>query len=565
MLPVILKNKLTVFLCFFIVTIPLIIFTFDTESWSDDFQYIDVWAAYAKLTSPIQAILQPFGGIKLDHNVPVYWVISYLFTSISMNPKVLHLMVIFVFILTAFVIYRIAEEYYHDKVLGLLAGVLFLLNYHIAFKALNWNCLHCHLTNTFTGALSLYYFIKYLNSGKRGHLFFSWLFLVLTIFNFESGFLFLPALIVFAVFGFLNKKLSFKRMVIAIGIFSTVIPIYLGSAYIMTKSTFPMSYRFEKGGSPGRSIGEMAFNTNELFVRSMGFSQGYHQFVYERLKQDSKLKELVTDFVRGADKVALKKIILGHFKVLGIVFLSLIFFLAFLIFVLKYIQKKSAPFLVAYLMIFSCVIIIFARLDIANSIAVFSSIVVADLILTLLKKPQGALRMAGLCFLGTYFLLTVLTVADKFDDCYKTAFYGLSKQAFIGPGRLYRAINGKIGHYAAEGMLVFMHDYSKFHRTGGWERIGDAVVLGDLICSNIGAYQAEFLKHPNTQRLIKDRFIVDFSSRIIRSSKSKIIIVDSKEQALKKIKEENIDIYKMPAIYLSKDYRITKLNDDFKN
>ena len=122
-----------------------------------------------------------------------------------------HFIVVVCYILTAFFIFLLASRYFADKDLGLLAGTLFSVNYYIGFRALTWNCFHSHATNTLTGIITLYCLLRYLEERQKRFLAISAIFFLLTILNYESGFVFFPVIIIITAFYALKKNITLKK------------------------------------------------------------------------------------------------------------------------------------------------------------------------------------------------------------------------------------------------------------------------------------------------------------------------------------------------------------------
>ena len=548
----IVKNNITV-LCFFIfVSIPIFLASLGHVSWSDDHNYIDLWSVYMKKASPIKAILSPLAGKGGEHIAPVYWIYNYLVIGINSSPFFVHMMSVLFFILTAFVIYCIVREHYQDKVHGVLAGTLFLINYHTAFKGLFWNCIHSHVVNTFTGAVSILFFLRFVRTSNKKNFVIAFISLLITILNLENGWLFLAVLIMFAFYYY--KKVSLKKSIIVALLLLCVVPVQLLFAFYERKDFFPMLYRLQQT----KSLGEGVFNVNELLVKSTGVSQVYHSVIYNNLKEDTSLKEAVLRAIRSHEINVFKIMTLGQVIKLSAIILSTVsLFVFFFVFLARRIKKESRAFFLAYLTVFILVIVVFYRLDIANSIAVFSSIIIADFILSLLRDFKKGVRLCGIAVLVFYFFSSVLTWADKFDDCYKTAYYGLSRVVYRGPNLLYQEINKAIGHYARNGVIIFMHDYSMYHRTTGRERIGDMFYLCDFVCLHVKKFQNEFFALGRANEF-KNQVFYDLIVQICSDSKNKVIKVGSLEEASEKIKKENIDVRNIDVVYVTKDYKVIK-------
>ena len=547
------KNKTRVFLYFVFINLPLFILTFDTTNWSDDYQYTNLIALKARISPVLSVILDTTGGnTQGGHFAPVYNLINIVITAISTDPRFFHFIVLLCYVVTAFLVYLIVMEYYGDKAAALLAGTLFALNYYIAFKALNRNTFHSHATNTLTGAASIYFFVTYLKSKKKFRLGLSLLFLLVTFLNYESGFVFPLILLVIAGFALMCRQISWRKS-IALGlVIILVTALFPLGAYLNTGKAVPLSYRF----GWQRNAGGYAYNTTELFIKSTGLSFFYYKFIVDDFKHNPGLMENLKGWIRNNQPLRLKDIPAGPTFAVA---LSIALGIAFLVFMamvaLPAMRRQTYLFAAIYLCLLGVYIFVFYRFDVANAIAIFAAIVIADIIITLLRS-KGVRRKAGLALISLYLIVTGAAIFDRFDDCYKKSFFGLSKVAIQGPEKIYIEINKQIGHYVKDGLIIFSHDYSRFHSYSGYERIGDMLGEGDLACFNAAVFYKEAIRDKSILEH-KDDSLEGFARFI--SPKGKKVTVTSKIQALEYLRKNNIDTKSVAALYISPDYQVVKL------
>ena len=203
---IICKNLFFVFLFYILVNFPLIILTWNTGYWSDDYQYINLLSVKWDVSSFSRNILDLLEPKVDGHVSPVYYLFNILVGKISSSPQFFHSVIVFFHILTSLVIFLCVRFTHKNNFLALISGVLFALSYFINFKAIAWNCFNSHVINTFTGIFSLYWALKYLRTRKLIYIIFTFLFMIVTILNYESGFVFPIILVVFIIFS-LKKKL----------------------------------------------------------------------------------------------------------------------------------------------------------------------------------------------------------------------------------------------------------------------------------------------------------------------------------------------------------------------
>ena len=412
---------------FLFINLPLFILTFDTTNWSDDYQYTNLIALKAKISPVLSLILDTTGGnSEGGHFAPVYNLINVIITAISTDPRFFHFIILLCYVASAFLVYLIVMEYYGDKTLALLAGTLFAANYYIAFKALNWNTFHSHTTNTLTGAASIYFFITYLKSKKKFRLGVSLLFLLVTFLNYESGFVFPLILLAIAVFSLMRRQIS-RRKFIALGlIILLVMAAFPLGAYLNTGKAVPLSYRF----GWQRNCGGYAYNTTELFIKSTGLAFFYYKFIVDDLKQNPELAENLKGWIRNNKSLRLKDIPVGLMIALS---LSAVCGIAFLVFVaaiaLPRIRRQTYLFAAICLGLLGVYVFVFYRPDVANALAIFSAIVIADIIV-ILSRSDGLRHKTGLALIGLYLIVTGAAIFDRFDDCYKKSFLGCRRRPF---------------------------------------------------------------------------------------------------------------------------------------
>jgi len=554
------KSKLLIFVYFLIVNLPLLIVTFNTTNWSDDSGLTNLLAVKAKFSPILPLLFEPTGGHEGGHFAPIYNLINILITYISTCPVFFHFIVMLCYIATAFFLFLIVRRLYKDDALGILAGTLFAINYYIGFKALNWNTFHSHATNVLTGIVGIYFLIKYLQEKRVFSLVVSMFFLILTIFNYESGFVFLPILLIITLFSLFKKQIDLKKSVLIVLAMSLVMALFPIGAYLKTGKVVPLSYRFSQKGIWSRSIQGYLFHANDLFIKSTGFSILYNKLVFDQLKENPQLKKTIIELVRENKKFNLQSLPLKFIvTLLMLSIFTILLFIFVMVVIFTRIRKQTYLFIAAYGCLFLIYPVIFYRIDVANAISIASSIIIADLIISFLRDKKIKYRRAGMVILGLYLFVTSWAIMDRFDDCYRKSFFGLSRVAISGPDKIYQDINKKIGRFAKDGIILFTHDYRRYHKNSGFERIGDMVSLRDFVCLNASAYYRDLMKTdiPNKYR---DKTFGEFYGEFVSSPNYKKVIVSSIEEASNYLRKNRVDASKVEAIYLAEDYKVIKLN-----
>lgn len=549
-----LKNKVFVLLSFLFLSLPLIVGTFDTVNWSDDFNRPVLWGFKATFSPFWVMILSPSG----QHFLPVTNLFYYLITSLTLDPRSFHLVITLCYITTAFFVFLLVQRYYKDDLSAVLAGGLFAVNYYIGFKALTWNTFHAHCTNTMTGVISLYCLICYLQDKKKRCLFGSCVALFFTIFNTETGFLFFIALIVFVLFSFFKKHIQTKKAAQLILVFSFVMALYPAWTYLRMGEPFPLSHRFE---SP-RNVQNYLFNIQQLLVQSTGLTVFYNELFFDPLRTKPELKEPIVRLVKENDNSALRDIPFKYilfFGFAGLLALASFIFIGRMA-LTNGLREETWPFAVSYLLLFISYIFVYYRVDITNALGVFSSVIMADFIASFLRSRQKVSKNTGIALISLFVIAASWTIIDQFEDCYQKSYTGITRATIKGPHQIYDEINRKIGHYIDQGLLLFTHDYSPYHRTIGFERIGDMIGMGDLICYNAVVFGKEFLKTSIPEEY-RNKTTMEFEEKLVGNPNNKIMVVNSEEDAINYLKVNQVDLEKLDAVYMTKDYKIIYLNE----
>lgn len=551
------KNKWLILFYFLFINLPLIILTFDTANFSDDFQYTNLWVIKARFSSLFPLIFEPIGGdAQGGHFVPVHSLFKYFITLLTIDPRFFHLMVLLGHVLTAFFVYLIVMELLEDNGLALGAGTFYTVNYYIGFKALMWNIFHAHATNTLTGAISLYFLLRYIRHPRPHSIIACCFFFVLTVLNFESGFVFLPVLWITLLYFGMKKKITYKRMsFIVLGLAVLWLSYPVGS-YLTVQKGIPIARRLTNP----RNIQNYAFAANKLLIHSTGLSIYYNKGIYNKYKKQPQLKEAMIKLIRGNDLSALREIppeFLAGLITLGLLTIAAAGFWVFMI--CTRIRPEIRLVVWFFIALFFMYIFVFYRVDVANALALFTSILLAEILGSLLRDRNRIFQKIGIFFLIVYAGATLWSLADRFEDSYQESFWSLTPVALKGPERVYREMNAAIGHFAQNGIILFTHDYSPYQRTVGFERIGDLISIEDFVCYNATIFYPDLLKTSLTETFRHEPFH-KFYRYLYHLPNNRRVTVNSLDEAIDFVKAKDIDLSQVDAVYLSPDYKVIYLN-----
>lgn len=171
-----------------------------------------------------------------------------------------------------------------------------------------------------------------------------------------------------------------------------------------------------------------------------------------------------------------------------------------------------------------------------------------------------ALRRAAWGLVGLYAVSMLWNAAEQFEDCYQRSYTGISRITVNGPHEIYDRINAGVGHYTANGLLLFTHDYSPYRRMTGFKRIGDMISVGCFASYNALVYAPQFLK-TNIDEEYRFKTQAEFETRIGADPRNRHIIIQSLDEAVQYIQEHRIDLREKDAVYMTPDYQIVNLRE----
>lgn len=582
----IVSKKRTVFAFLLLVNLPLIVFTWNTGNFSDDYQFLNLFLT--KLS------ISPFSRVVLDileprtdgHFIPVFYFINTIIYKIYPSPQFFHLIILLCHIGTACMVFMIVMNTHQDRKVALLSGVLFSLSYCVCFKALAWNCFHSHVTDTLTGVIALYFALQYFKHKRRIYLLYVLLFILLTLHNIESGFAWPVVLGVFALLELLRGRISLQVGLGLIVIVMLAVSVYGLGTFCFTGKAFPIFLNRTqnidklkeklidlreqdpdyKGHVADDSNEEKSLQTNEmrstyaprtlsvlvvrtgdLMMRLVNLSIVESRFrtYFKSYMQDN----LTTVQERWLFKQKIKRIAKYVFIVIGLSALIVVPFLIY--FIIRNIRSETYPYLCVFIALFIVFVFVFNRIDIANSIAIFSSVFLSDLIFKLVSKEKQ-FKKIGLVLLIFLLFMALVNILNGFNDVYQSTFQ--PKKYLRLHHRVFQDINRAIGHYT-ENAIVF-HPFVRNHY---W------IDGGDLRSLNIRMFQEDFVK-TELAKTYSSRSWDDFSGDMVSKIQSiETVTVNTEADAIKHIVSNVRMGEKVDYVYVDKDLNVKRLQFDIES
>jgi hypothetical protein len=190
-------------------------------------------------------------------------------------------------------------------------------------------------------------------------------------------------------------------------------------------------------------------------------------------------------------------------------------------------------------------VVVFNRIDIANSVAIFSSVFLADVIVRLVGRGKY-FKKIGLVLLSFLLFMASVNILNGFNDIYQVTY--VSKKNLRLHHSIYQDINRTIGHYT-ENAIVF-HPFAK-NQYWIWG--------GDLALLNIPMYQEEFVK-TKLAREYSDRSWNDFSEYLgYEANKIRAVTVNSETEAIEHIIRNADSVEDVDYIYVDNDLSVRRL------
>ena len=500
------------FLIIVLSNIPFIILTINTGFFSDDYQFLNLFhlkQSISPLGTSILDIIEP----KTDfHLTPFWYFFNVIVHTINESPKFYHLVVCLINIGTSLIIYFIVMKIYRSNKTALLSAILFSLSYALCHKALTWNTFSSTAINTFTGAFSFFMLIKFIENKKYIYLITSFIFLTLTILNLESGFTFFVILGIYALFNFKKKYISMNILLQTFTIIVLAFSVYAGIMMYFTGHPIPLFFARSNVGTnqeltekiigmrknlieENAATDNQSLNLSEmrstyaprtlsvLALRSIDLTMKIFNLSIIEDVAKSRFYDTLSIEEKISFKQKIKPVMKIGFIAAGI---ALVFVIPLLIFIGYHtLNRESYPFLLILICLYPVFIILFNRVDIANSLAIFSSIIMADLFISSRNKRR-LFRYFGSGLMIIFVGLASLAIFDGFENTY---FYNKSYRMKLSS--IYDQINDQLRGYS-DNAVVFVNEGSTLvHPVMNYENPTNWL---DMSHYNAFIYKDEFMK-----------------------------------------------------------------------
>jgi len=547
--------EIFILLSLFLVSLPFFLTTTDTGWVSDDYQYFLLFYTKVSLSSNPFSDLLSFRPGSGGHVAPFTNFLNYLFMTIHKDPRLIRFLIYIAYVLTGYFLYKIVTQTHNQQLIAWLSAIIFVSSYDLSIKSLVWLTFHYNTTNTLTGTLSIFFLIKYLQNGLPRHLSLSSICLLLTFLNYESGLVFLVVTIMFIVMKqFLPFEIPRYRLSFVFGSLIIVLSIYFLFASSISGSIAPVltdrllqtepkstAQTYANGLLPSSvssieesnetpnlkldrstttpSIGRLrstyaprtalvaSFRTIDLSadILNLSFIEKYIRYNFyskigtlEKKQLEAKYSSLIRKY--SVLLVLLMALPIGYFAKT----------------VYTTIKKPTKGFLYILFTTAACFIFIFNRIDIANSIALFSSVVIADLTIS---GSRNGKHIRQLISIAPLVILLLGSATNIFTDF--KYIYPFEKTLMNNTNRITNLINKQIGEYHENVVVLVDIDSSYWHPAINELKYTDDI---DLSHSNIAYFQDSFEKS-NSFRKFGTLSIVEFMSQPELANNIKVKLV----------------------------------------
>mgnify|MGYP001277293285 CR=1 FL=1 len=404
---------LKTFLFIGIIQITFFLITYDNHFFSDDYQHL----IGLKLYNLIQGSSLSFENLfefYSNHFLPFY---LFYHQFMPDNYIYYHGIVALIFFLNSLLIFKIAFTLTNSQTISFLSAFLYSINMSIHIKSYVWNIFHFSIVNSFTGLLSIIFFIMYYQATNYKK--YLWLFVYIVLgtlssLNFENGLLY-PIIASTISFLFLKNKSLVKSSIgllpivifFILLIFSGKDPLYLA------KERLADSYN-------ERLTNKLEINPNSYsyFYRSQYAERdivGYSFRIYDNLSSSLNLYTLENSIKYFINTDNLKNYIINNYlKLIVLLFILLLLLIVNFVKNLKQIQFKFPviKFLLLYFVTFFIYTFIFFRQDINSALAFSSSILISIMVIEFYRNKLFFLpSLVMILFVGS----TLLYSATGFE------------------------------------------------------------------------------------------------------------------------------------------------------
>ena len=361
-----------------VINIIFYLLTYDNHFFSDDYQHLIGLKLYNLIQGKILS-LDNLLNLYTNHFAPFY-----LFYHQFMPDNFIyyHGIIAIIFFLSSLVVFQIVLKLTSCNKISFLSTLLYSTNMSIHIKPYVYNIFDFSIVNSFTGFLSIFFFILFFqtHSSKK----YLWLiayliFSIISCLNFENGLIY-PILTTLIAFLFLKKQYSLKSFLglVPLLVFFILLISNGNNLSYLAKERLNESYneRFAKNIDLNK-------NTYAYFYRSQYAYRdltGYSFRIFDNIISSVNLYSLENSLKYYINPEKFKNYVLSNYQKLAII-LFIVFFILIVIF-FKNLNKirisfPVAKFLLIYLATFLIYTFIFFRQDLNSALAFSSSILIS--------------------------------------------------------------------------------------------------------------------------------------------------------------------------------------------
>ena len=400
---------LKTFLVIGIIHVIFFVITYDNHFYSDDYQ----WFIGLKLYNQIQGnalSLENLLELAANHFVPFYFFYSQFMPD---NYIYYHGIIALIFFLSSLLVFKIAFTLTNSQTISFLSAFLYSINMSIHIRSYVWNIFHFSIVNSFTGLLSIIFFVMYYQATNNKK--YLWLFVYIVLgtlssLNYENGLVY-PIIASIISFLFLKNKFLFKSLI-------GLLPIVIFFILLISTGKNPFYLANERLADSynERLTNKLEINSNSYsyFYRSQYAKRdiiGYSFRVYDNLSSSLNLYTIENSIKYFTNTDNLKNYILNNYLKL-IVLLFIILFILIINFVKNLKQIKFEfpviKFFLLYFIVFFIFTFGFFRQDINCALAFASSILISTLIVEFYRNKLYFLpSLVMLFFVGSTILYSL--------------------------------------------------------------------------------------------------------------------------------------------------------------
>ena len=412
----------------------LAFFTKEHYFFLDDFYYIIGPKLYMLITEERLKLFDVFSNIgPQDHYAPLYY---YYLQFMPANAELYHFVTILFHSTATLFVFLIATELIQDKKVALIASMLYFFNMSIHSWPIVWNAFNAHIINSVPGFFAFYLSIKYLKMEKENSfllLFLISFFTSLTIFIYESGFLYLVLIFLFLI---LNSG-PIKNKVKVLCSLSLPVIIYFSLTYNLSGNIHPILDRYND--STAKNFYRVTnVDPNSLYAKRSNYAErnftNYSIRLSENLLNTLNLGTLELIVKESLNKKNTKekfKLFLNKYKNYFILIFALLLILSIIILIKigvnKYKDKVFRNLLFYYLTMIIVTSVIYFRKDLGMAFGFSASLFLSYVLINFFKKNNFFVSL----FLISYFILSIIYIKGGMEFAHVDYQKSLIKKNFL--------------------------------------------------------------------------------------------------------------------------------------